>query len=402
VVLLLVFALTLLLAVLISSLAARTVLSTAVLFLGAGLLLAAGRALRGESPLAVRDQPLVATLAELALFSVLFTDGMRITLRDLRDAWHLPTRALALGLPLTMAGTAVLARLLAGVGWTEAFLVGAALSPTDPVFAAAIVGRAEVPARLRSLLNIESGINDGLALPVVVVLVAVVGATHVDGFEIAKEVVLGVVLGIAVPLAAIRLAAHRSVGITPLYQPLFAVAIGVLVLALAKLLQANEFLAAFAAGITVASTSTAARHAFEEFGELLAELLKLAALLVFGALLSPSLLQSISVGGYVFALLALVAVRPLALLVLLPGRRLNRREWFAAAWFGPKGFASVVYGLLVLDAGVPHALALFRLIALVTAASIVAHSSTDVIVARWFEDPRARTAGAARPPESPP
>ena len=253
-ILLLAFALTLLVAVLVSSLAARTVLSTAVLFLGAGSSSRLGRAALGESPLTLHDQPLVAALAELALFSVLFTDGMRITVRDLAAGWHLPTRALALGLPLTIVGTAVLARLLAGIGWAEAFLVGAALSPTDPVFAAAIVGRAGVPARLRNLLNIESGFNDGLALPVVIVLLAVVGSTPIAGIAVAKEVLLGVVLGVIVPLATIRLAARPWFSITPLYEPLFALAIGALILALAKLLAANAFLAAFTGGITVASS----------------------------------------------------------------------------------------------------------------------------------------------------
>lgn len=397
--LLLAFALALLVAVLVSSLAARTVLSTAVLFLGAGILIAAGRTILGDRPLSLHDQPLVAALAELALFSVLFTDGMRITIPDLAAAWHLPTRALLLGLPLTIVGTALLARLFVGLDWPEAFLVGAALSPTDPVFAAAIVGRQGVPARLRNLLNIESGFNDGLALPVVIVLVAVVGATHVSGIKVAEEVVLGIALGIVVPVATIRLATCSWFSITPLYEPLFALAIGALILALAKLFAANEFLAAFTGGIVLASLSSAVHLAFEVFGELLTELLKLAALLVFGALISPSLLGLLSFGDCLFAVVALLVVRPLALLVLLPGHLLSRREWLAAAWFGPKGFASVVYGLLILDAAVPHAFVIFRLIALVTTASIVAHSSTDVLVARWFEDPRSDDAGAARLPE---
>lgn len=123
----------------------------------------------------------MSVLAELALFSVLFTDGMRVGWRDLRSAWREPGRALLLGLPLTVLVTAVLAHVVAGLPWLHAFLVGAVLAPTDPVFAAAIVGREEVPRRLRHLLNVESGVNDGLVLPVVLVLLAAAGETRPPG-----------------------------------------------------------------------------------------------------------------------------------------------------------------------------------------------------------------------------
>ena len=159
------------------------------------------------------------------------------------------------------------------------------------------------------------------------------------------------------------------------------------------------FLAAFAAGVTVATMSPAIHHAFDEFGELVAELLKLGALLLFGALISPQFLSEIPVAGYVFALLALVVARPLALAVALWRSELTRREWVAAAWFGPKGFASVVYGLVVLESGIAYGDELFHLIALVITVSILAHSSTDVTVARWFQ--RSAPALDGRAPEDP-
>ncbi len=191
-----VFALTLLAAVLVSDLADRSVLSTAVLFLLAGVV--AGEGLLGAISLRP-NAPAVAILAELALFSVLFTDGMRVGLKDLASAWRLPGRALLLGLPLTLVGTALLARRIVGLPWAESFLLGAVLSPTDPGFAAAIVGREEVPARLRQLLNVESGLNDGLALPIVVTMLAVIGSGHFSFAEVLTEVALGVGIGILVP-----------------------------------------------------------------------------------------------------------------------------------------------------------------------------------------------------------
>src|SRR4051794_17593900 len=154
--LLLVFALVLLLAVLVSALAKRTVLSTAVLFLAAGFL--AGDGMLGVVEVTPAS-PVVATLAELALFAVLFTDGMRVGWADLRTAWRLPGRALGWGLPLTLLITALLAHYVARLDWPEALLIGAILAPTDPVFAAALVGNDKVPGRLRHLLNVESGVN---------------------------------------------------------------------------------------------------------------------------------------------------------------------------------------------------------------------------------------------------
>lgn len=380
--LVLAFSCVLLVAVLVSALANRTVLSTAVLFLLAGFLL--GDGVVGVVHVRSGDSS-VSGLAQLALFSVLFTDGMRIGLPELRTSWRLPGRALLLGLPITLFVTAALAHVLVDLPWTESLLLGAVLSPTDPVFAAAIVGREEIPFRLRNLLNVESGLNDGLALPIVVVLLAAVGPESTDVLSLGSEVVAGIALGIAIPFVAIRLEQSRFFKATVTYEPLNAFAIGLLVLSVASLTHANLFLAAFSAGITVATMSPAITSAFHQFGELVAELLKLAALLVFGALISPAFLSEIPPSGYVLAAAALFVARPVAVGLAMLGSRLTGRERLAAAWFGPKGFASVVYGLLILEADLPRSDQLFHITALVVVASIIAHSSTDVVVARRFE-----------------
>jgi NhaP-type Na+/H+ or K+/H+ antiporter len=187
-----------------------------------------------------------------------------------------------------------------------------------------------------------------------------------------------------VPWAVVRLEQTRLLGAAPRYEPLLAFAVGLVLFAGGSLAHANLFLAAFAGGATLATLSSALREAFHEFGETLSELLKLAALLVFGALMSPAFLAETPLSQYVFAGVVLLAARPLALAVALLGSRLDWREWVAAAWFGPKGFASVVYALLILNAGIERAETMFHLIALVIVLSILAHSSTDVLVARWF------------------
>jgi len=378
---LLVFAVTLLIAILLSELAGRSVLSTAVLFLVAGFLAGPGLLnLIATDP----HQPFVRGVAQVALCSVLFTDGMRASIRDIAVAWRLPGRALLFGLPLTLLVTAALAYVFVGFSWTVALLVGAILCPTDPVFAAAIVGRKEISARLRFFLNVESGINDGLALPIVLALIGVVGQQETNFLQLGAELLWGIAIGVLVPLLLCRLEGSRFLGVGKPYEPLFAFAIGLLVLAVAAATHGNIYLAAFAAGITIVSTRPDLRDEFHQFGDLLAELFKLAAILVFGAMISPKYFSDINVGGYVFAFLALVFARPAALFISLWGSRLDWRERLIAAWFGPKGFASVIYGVLLFQAGVPNAEYLFHLIAIVIAGSMIAHSSTDVLVARWF------------------
>lgn len=383
-VLVLCFAALLVIGVLISELAHRTVISTAVLFLVGGFVL-------GPGVLDVLDvesgDPGVTVLAELALFAVLYSDGMKVGVGDLRRAWRLPGRALILGLPLTLGITAALAHYLVGLPWLESLLLGAVLAPTDPVFASAIIGRQEVPGRLRHLLSVESGVNDGLALPIVLVLITAAGGTDTGGGELVGELALGMVIGFAVPYAILMLERTPFLAAQRNLEPLVPAAIGLLVLGLCLTTHANLFLGAFTAGVTVASMSQEFRHQFEQLGELVAEQLKLVAVLVFAALLTPAFLfEETPATGWVLAVLVLVVARPAALLIALAGARLTGREKVAVMWFGPKGFASVVYGLLVLESGIEQADLLFHLVGITIALSILAHSSTDVVLARRFRD----------------
>lgn len=381
-----VFGVALLVAVLLSGLAARTVLSTSFLFLVGGALVSDGfLGLIHITP----DSGIVSVTADLALFAVLFTDGMHVSLPTLRANWRNPARALGLGMPLAFVFMALITHYLVGLDWVTSFLVGAVLAPTDPVFASAIVTRAEIPAKLRQLLNVESGINDGLALPVVLMLIAAAGpaANRADasGSEIALELLFGLVFGIALPMLGNGLARFRLLGAEPKLQPLLPLATGVIVYAACHLTHANPYLAAFSAGAVLAHVSPEAKASFEPLGEALAELAKFAALLVFGALLTPHLFGDLSLGGYLAVILAIVLIRPASLLISLLGTGISRKEKLVAAWFGPKGFASVVYGLLVLQSGIPQAKEAFTLIAVCIAFSIVAHSSTDVPIARAFD-----------------
>lgn len=395
--LVLAFGAVLLVSVSLSGLAARTVLSTSLLFLLGGALLGNGGF--GVVDVSAND-PAVSMLADIALFTVLITDGQRASLPALKAGWRLSGRALGLAMPLTMVLIAVPTHFLLGLDWTTAFLVGAVLAPTDPVFAAAIVGREDVPLRVRRLLNVESGLNDGLALPFVLVLIAIADHTATDWSHIALELVGGIAIGIVVP--ALIALAWRTKLLTaePRLQPLGGLSIAVLVYALCHVTGMNQYLAAFAAGATLATLDKVSAEHFEPLGELLSEVTKFAALLLFGALLTPTLLSHLSAAEWIVAVGIIVVVRPLAMYVSLWRTRLPRAEKFVAAWFGPKGFASVVYGLLVLQSDIPDKQLVFELVAITIAISIVLHSSTDVPVAKKlrFEPPDHLPHGESRSP----
>ncbi len=396
--LLLVFAVVLLIAILISGFAHRTVLSTTVLFLVAGFLVGDGMA--GFVHFGA-DDPTVEIISSLALFVVLFTDGQQVGIRELREAWKLPGRALLLGMPLTFVISAVLGVWLVGLDWTQALLVAAVLAPTDPVFASAIVGRGEIPYRVRHLLGVESGLNDGLALPVVLFLIAAVGGPDADPLELVEELGFGILIGVAVPLIVSWLVRRKMFSRTPLYASLTPVAVGLLVLGICELTHANLYLAAFAAGITIASVAPEMREAYREFGEQFSELIKLLAVLMFGALISPMFLAEVPLGGYVFAILLLIVARPVAVEISLVGSGMPWQERLTAAWFGPKGFASVLYGILVLQSGAPEADEMFHIIVVAIVISIVAHSSTDVPIAGYFARRFREQQAAAAPPGDP-
>lgn len=380
------FGIALLIAVLLSALSARSPLSTSLVFLVAGLLVGAV-GFNFDHP----EGGQVRQIASITLFAVLFADGQRAPVSVLRRRWREPARALLIGMPLTFGIVAVLTHWLTGLDWGSSALVGAVLAPTDPVFAAALVGRDDVPTRLRSLLNIESGLNDGLTLPVVLVLIGTLGGhpaeETVDLLPLLAELALGLLVGVAVPLAAAGLVHLPIFGVEPRVQRLGPLAVAVLLFVVCQLIGANLYLAAFSAGITLATVSPRASNAFAPVGELVSELAKNAALLAFAALLTPSLLLTVGVRGWALALLVLLVGRPAAVLVCLIGvRALDRRQRLAAAWFGPKGFASVVYGLIVLDSGVPHAEEAFALIAATVLLSIALHSASDVAVAEALHE----------------
>jgi NhaP-type Na+/H+ or K+/H+ antiporter len=381
-----VFGIALLLAVITSALASRSPLSSTTVFLGVGLVagplvLDAGHVSRGFAEHA----------AELALFAILFTDGQHAPWHVVRRSWGPPTRALVVGMPLTFVLVTVLAHWLAGLPWAPALVLGAILSPTDPVFASALVGREDVQPRVRHMLNIESGLNDGIALPVVLALAGAAGghprAWSTHPAVLVGQVFAGVGIGLALPLLVFAVLRLPGVGAHPKLQPLGPLALAVLLWGVCDLTSANRFLAAFVAGATIATVRPQASESFRRTGELASEALKGAALLAFAALLDRATFATAGVVGIALAALVIVVARPVPVMLVLRGSALPWKEQLAVAWFGPKGFASVAYAIIALFSGMRQATEVFALTAIAVLLSVVAHSSTDVAVAGWLDSP---------------
>ena len=383
--LVLTFGVALLLAVATSDLASRTPLSSTSVFLAVGLV---------AGPLGLDvidvDGKVVEGTAVVALFTILFTDGLEAPWRELRRHWRPAALALFVGMPLTLGVIAVLAHVVTGLPWIPALVLGAVLAPTDPVFASALVGRHDVPKPVRNLLNIESGVNDGLALPAVLLLVGIAGGDPhgraTDLPTLLLQLGVGVALGLVVPVVAWWLYRAPPLGSVTSMRPLGHVAIAVIVFGLCQLTGANPFLAAFAAGSMIATLESDATDAFRRTGERLSELLQGAALLAFATLLGPELFSAAGISGFAFAALVIVVSRPLPLYGVLARTGLSVRQRLSVAWFGPKGFASVAYAAIVAFSDMDDAEKVVALTAVTVLLSAFAHSSTDLLVAEKLAD----------------
>jgi NhaP-type Na+/H+ or K+/H+ antiporter len=374
------FGLALLLAVLTSGLASRSPLSTTTVFLAAGMV---------AGPLGLdiihASRGTVAEISEVALFAILFVDGQDAPLSVLRQHWRLTSRALFVGMPLTMALIALAAHVIAGLPWLAALTLGAVLAPTDPVFASSLVGRNDVPRPVRHLLNIESGVNDGLALPAVLLLIGLAGgssgqSTHLG--PLLLELLGGVVLGVVLPLAIWLLLRLRHLGATSRLRPLGPFAVAVVLFGLCQLTHANPFLAAFVAGSVISTVQHEASESFRHTGELASEMVKGAALLAFATLLVPGLFSAAGWAGFAFAIVVIVVTRPVPVMAVLARTSLSARQRLSVAWFGPKGFASVVYAAMVAFSDMESADQVLALAAVTVLVSAAAHSSTDLFVAQ--------------------
>lgn len=378
---------------LISGVAHRSFLSLTALFVIAGFALGEGGAEVLEFD---PESGFVASLAVVALILILFRDGLEVEAEMLQDAWRLPLRKLVLAMPLTAALVAVAAKLLTDLDWTEAFLLGALLSPTDPVLSSSVVTNPRVPRLIRHSLNLESGLNDGLALPAVLALTASVASA--DGFVwwefVLQDLGVGFATGILVGLAgSVLLPRGTAFGseIPPHQKALYALGVGFAAYAVAKLPpEGNGFIAVFVCAIVLGIRRPDIRTCFEARSQDIIELVKLGIFVVFGSLLTFGGLFDDGLAAVAIAAFTLLVARPAAIAVALAGTGLDTATKAFMAWFGPKGVATMTFSLLVLSEGFPAAEEIFNLAALTVFVSIVAHGLTDTPGAEWI----ARRSGA--------
>jgi NhaP-type Na+/H+ or K+/H+ antiporter len=369
-----------------SGLTRRTVLSTAVLALVAGVALG----LAGVLVPSPGDHGLVL-LVELVLLMTLFADGLIVEESLLRSHWHPAARALVLAMPLNAAMMAVAAIVLfPQLSWLEAFLLGFALSPTDPVVTSSVVSSTRVPPAVRHTLNLESGLNDGLALPFVLFFIAFASGSGDSAVgsagELAVESVVGVGIGGALALVAGALLGRLPEwGLAARYEGLYALGLGLLAFGVADIAHGNGLIAAFVAGIVFAVTREEIPEIFHQFNENLSSVLQLIAFTVFGALVSATAFEHGVLPLAAFIVFALLVARPLSVLVSLTGVRFARAEKAFIAWFGPKGIASMLFALFILNSGVGERALIFDVAAFTILASIVAHGLTDTVASRWIE-----------------
>jgi len=368
-----------------------TVLSISVLSVAAGVGLSFADVL-SVTPGAT----IVLLIVELALILTLFSDGLFVERELLQQHWGPPARALALAMPLTLCVLALAARLLfPELSWPEAFLLAAVLSPTDPVVTSAVVTSDRVPRVVRHTLNLESGLNDGLALPFV--LFFLVLATEADdaageAVQLGGEALVGAGIGVALAWIGGRsLSFLPGDALTGKYEGAYALGIGLAAFGLAEVTFGNGLIAAFVAGIALAVARHEIPETFSQFNESLSATFQVITFVVFGALVQASGFHGSVLALAVFIGFALLVARPAAVWVSLLGVDLGGPLKAFIAWFGPKGVASMLFALFVLSSDVAHRELMFEVASFTVLASIVAHGLTDTVGAAWIER-RLRTA----------
>src|SRR5215204_1983752 len=331
-----------------------TVLTAPIVFVVAGFVLGPWGLGLVEFKL---DDHTVLFVGEIALAIVLFTDAARTNLSALRENEALPLRLLGIGMPLTIAlGTLVAALLLTDLTFWEAAIVGTVLAPTDAALGQAVVSNPRVPVRVRQALNVEAGLNDGLSVPFLALFLTLAvaeeelqPASYWIGFAL-DQVGLGILVGVGVGLVGGWLVswASKREWMTDSSQRLALLALAIIAWALADQIGGNGFIAAFVGGLAVGPTVERVGEKLIRFTEAEGQLLNLSVFFIFGVLV-VGLLESLSWQVALYALLSLTVIRMLPVALSLYGKYLRGISVLFAGWFGPRGLASIVLGLIVVE-----------------------------------------------------
>jgi NhaP-type Na+/H+ or K+/H+ antiporter len=368
----------------------RSLLSGPIVFVAGGLLL--GPALLGVIDLNVGAEEL-RLLAELTLAMVLFTDAADANLGMVRRSAMLPARLLLVGLPLTIVlGFLVAAVLFPGFGIAELALLAAILAPTDAALGKPVVTNPAVPQELRETLNLESGLNDGICVPIVLLLLGVAAGTEIEGRTlhhvlavVVEEIGVGFIVGAVLTAAAwlaLRAAIRRE-WLAGSWAGIAVVAVAIACFAAAQALGGSGFIACFVGGLTLNALRLPDKHTLLRGAEGTGEAFSFVTWIVFGAAVVWQIAGSVTLPAVGYAVLSLTVVRMLPVFLSLLGTGLSPPDRIFIGWFGPRGLASVVFGIIILDAGLPNIGTLEATIGCTIVLSVLMHglSANPVIAA---------------------
>lgn len=366
-----------------------TIISGPMVFVAAGLLF--GPEVADMVDLGLELEA-VDIIGEATLAVLLFSDASRIDTRALRREYMLPARLLGIGLPLTIVlGTGMLMVLIDGVGVWEAALIAAILAPTDAALGQEVVTDPAVPARIRQGLNVESGLNDGLVVPAVAlfsVLAADDGDTGSPGFWVrfvVEQIGVGMLVGVLVGGigAWLLTTGEKANWVDGVYAQLATFALAIAALATSLQFDGNGFIAAFVAGMVFGRVAPRA-HQLGEFTEDTAQLAAAVSFFIFGNILLGPALDNVSIGIIVCALGALTLVRIVPVAVALAASGAAKETVAFIGWFGPRGLASILFGLQLLEEDIARADDLFAVVAWTVLLSVVLHGATAAVGAKRY------------------
>ncbi len=302
--------------------------------------------------------PVVKIVAEITLVLVLFIDASTINLKELIRERKIPIRLLLMGLPITMiAGILLAIPLFPDVNIWALALMAFILSPTDAALGQAVVTSKMVPEKIRQAINVESGLNDGIALPPILICIAALstqqetqatGAAYWGLFTL-KQFVFGPVIGGLVGWFGGLLVerASKREWMNQTFQMLTSICIAVLAFSLAETVHGNGFIAAYFSGLLLGTTTQSVRERIHEFGEAESQALQLFIFLLFGLILVPDTFPLWNWQTWIYAILSLTVIRILPVVLSLSGTGISKGSKYFIGWFGPRGIASVLYLLMV-------------------------------------------------------
>jgi len=329
------------------------------------------------------NSPVLETLAILGLVLVLFTDAVGVNITEARRYRTLIRVVLGPGTLLTAALIAVAAWWLLGLAPGFAAILGAALASTDPVMMRGLLRSADVPTPARHVLALESGLNDLVLLPIVLVAMALLGGIR-EGEQWApaaiKLFIVGPATGVAIGFVGVAVLerVRRWMGVRRDYESLYALGLAFTAYAAAEAVHGSGFLAAFAAGLTIAASDAELCDCFLDLGQAAAEMFLLFTFVAFGSSLIWTGLEGVSWQSVAFAVVALFA-RSAVLAATLPRKSLDPRSRRLIVWFGPRALSTLLLVLLPVFAGLPGAERLFAPAALVVLLSIVVHGGALMV-----------------------